>query len=84
MKTNKSPYSASMTGCGLVFNEFNAVLPLLMEPNGKDLLKNEVRENRYLMMNSENIVPLNCRSVMMLCLYHSGSIIRTSQKKTNA
>ena len=54
MKTNKSPYSASMTGCGLVFNEFNAVLPLLMEPNGKDLLKNEVRENRYLMMNSEN------------------------------
>ena len=54
MKTNKSPYSASMTGCGLVFNEFNAVLPLLMEPNGKDLLKNEVRDNRYLMMNSEN------------------------------
>ena len=54
MNNNKSPYSASMTGCGLVFNEFNAVLPLLMEPNGKDLLKNEVRENRYLMMNSEN------------------------------
>lgn len=53
MKTN-SPYSASMTGCGFVFNEFNAVLPLLMEPNGKDLLKNEIRENRYLMMNSEN------------------------------
>jgi hypothetical protein len=53
MKIN-SPYSASMTGCGFVFNEFNAVLPLLMEPNGKELLKNEVRENRYLMMNSEN------------------------------
>ena len=49
-----SPYSASMTGCGFVFNEFNAVLPLMMEPNGKELLKEEVRENRYLMMNSEN------------------------------
>ena len=54
MKKCNSPYSASMTGCGFVFNEFNAVLPLLMEPNGKDLLKDEVRENRYLMMNSEN------------------------------
>lgn len=53
MKKNSS-YSASMTGCGFVFNEFNAVLPLLMEPNGKELLKNEIRENRYLMMNSEN------------------------------
>ena len=50
----KCSYSASMTGCGYVFNEFNAVLPLLMEPNGKELLKEEVRENRYLMMNSEN------------------------------
>ena len=53
MKTN-SPYSASMTGCGFVFNEFNAILPLLMEPNGKDLLKNEIRDNHYMMMNSEN------------------------------
>ena len=51
-KTN-SPYSASMTGCGFVFNEFNAVLPLMMESNGVDLMKEEVRENRYLMMNSE-------------------------------
>lgn len=54
MNNNKSPYSASLTGCGFVFNEFNAVLPLLMDPNGKELLKEEVRENRYLMMNSEN------------------------------
>lgn len=52
--SNNSKYSASMTGCGFVFNEFNAVLPLLMEPNGKELIKEEVRENRYLMMNSEN------------------------------
>lgn len=42
-----------MTGCGFVFNEFNAVLPLLMQPNGKDLLKQEVKENKFLMMNSE-------------------------------
>lgn len=54
MDKTKSKYSASMTGCGFVFNEFNAVLPLLMEPNGKELIKEEVRENRYLMMNSEN------------------------------
>lgn len=54
MKKTNSQYSASMTGCGFVFNEFNAVLPLLLEPNGKDLIKEEVRENRYLMMNSEN------------------------------
>ena len=53
MKKN-SNYSASLTGCGFVFNEFNAVLPLLMEANGSDLLKKEIRENRYLMMNSEN------------------------------
>lgn len=37
-----------------MFNEFNAVLPLLMAPNGNELIKEEVRENRYLMMNSEN------------------------------
>lgn len=54
MDKTKSKYSASMTGCGFVFNEFNAVLPLLMEPDGKELIKEEVRENRYLMMNSEN------------------------------
>ena len=50
---SKSKYTASMTGCGFVFNEFNAVLPLLMQPNGKDLLKQEVKENKFLMMNSE-------------------------------
>lgn len=52
-KTN-SKYSASMTGCGFVFNEFNNVLPLLMSPNSKELMKQEVINNQYLMMNSEN------------------------------
>jgi hypothetical protein len=50
----KSKYSASMTGCGFVFNEFNNVLPLLMNPNNKELMKQEVINNQYLMMNSEN------------------------------
>lgn len=50
----KSKYSASMTGCGFVFNEFNSVLPLLMSSNNKELIKQEVINNQYLMMNSEN------------------------------
>lgn len=54
MRNTNSKYSASMTGCGFVFDEFNAVLPLLMEQNGKELIKEEVRENRYLMINSES------------------------------
>ena len=53
MKTN-SPYSASMTGCGFAINEFNAVLPLFLDPNAEELIREEIRENRYLMMNSEN------------------------------
>ena len=43
-----------MTGCGFVFNEFNSVLPLLMSSNSKELMKQEVINNQYLMMNSEN------------------------------
>lgn len=50
----KCKYSASMTGCGFVFNEFNSVLPLLMSSNSKELIKQEVINNQYLMMNSEN------------------------------
>ena len=50
----KSKYSASMTGCGFVFNEFNSVLPLLMSSNSKELNKQDVINNKYLMMNSEN------------------------------
>ena len=54
MTKTKSKYSASMTGCGFVFNEFNSVLPLLMSSNNKELMKQEVINNQYLMMNSEN------------------------------
>lgn len=54
MTKTKSKYSASMTGCGFVFNEFNSVLPLLMSSNSKELMKQEVINNQYLMMNSEN------------------------------
>ena len=54
MTRTKSKYSASMTGCGFVFNEFNSVLPLLMSSNSKELMKQEVINNQYLMMNSEN------------------------------
>lgn len=54
MTKAKSKYSASMTGCGFVFNEFNSVLPLLLSSNSKELMKQEVINNQYLMMNSEN------------------------------
>lgn len=39
-----SPYTAGMTGCGFMLDEFNAVLPLLMSEDSKDLLKQEVEE----------------------------------------
>lgn len=51
---NKSPYSASMTGCGFMLEEMNRILPLLMDPASDTLLKKEVVENSYLMINTEN------------------------------
>ena len=49
-----SPYSASVTGCGYMLDEMNNILPLLMSSEQDALLKKEIIENKYLMMNTEN------------------------------
>lgn len=52
MKVN-SPYSASITGGGFLFNETNALLPLLLDENAASLIKDEVLNNKILHINSE-------------------------------
>lgn len=52
MKVN-SPYSASITGGGFLFNETNALLPLLLDENAAALIKDEVLNNNILHINSE-------------------------------
>lgn len=53
MNNIKSPYNASLTGCAFAFYEFERVLPLLMSPEAETLCRNEVKENQYMMINSE-------------------------------
>lgn len=48
-----SPYSATITGCALLFNEFMRVLPLLMSQNSAELIKNELQSNELLQVNSQ-------------------------------
>ncbi|MDE5850782.1 MAG: DUF1819 family protein, partial [Muribaculaceae bacterium] len=48
-----SPYSASITGGGFLFNETNALLPLLLDENAAALIKDEVLNNNILHINSE-------------------------------
>lgn len=50
---NNSPYSASITGCAFLYNEFIRILPLLMDENAESLLKEEVLNNRVLQVNSQ-------------------------------
>lgn len=50
----KSPYTAAMTGCGFMWKEMTNILPLLMSPDSPGLLKQEIIENKYLMMNTEH------------------------------
>ncbi len=50
---NNSPYSAAVTGCGFMFDEMNSILPLLMHPDGKEKIKEEIVKNEYLKMNTE-------------------------------
>ena len=45
---NNSPYSATITGCAFLYNEFMRILPLLMDENVAQLLKEEVLNNRLL------------------------------------
>ena len=52
-KKLNSPYSAAMTGCGFMWEEMTNILPLLMSDDSEALLKQEVIENKYLMMRTE-------------------------------
>ena len=53
MNKNNSPYSATITGCAFLYNEFMRILPLLMDENATELLKEEVQNNRILQVNSQ-------------------------------
>lgn len=53
MRKNNSPYSAAFTGCGMMYNEFMRILPLLMSENQEELLKDEVENNRLIQVNSK-------------------------------
>lgn len=47
-----SPYSASLTACGLQFNEFNLMLPVLLAENRDLLIEQEINDNSILHINS--------------------------------
>ena len=49
----KSIYSAALTGCSFMIDEMNACLPLLMDENSEALMKQEVSENKVMMMRSQ-------------------------------
>lgn len=48
-----SPYSASITGGGFLFEETEALLPMLLSPDADALLADEMLHNRCLMINAE-------------------------------
>lgn len=52
MKGNDSPYTAAMTGCGFLYDDFNRLLPLLMSSDSEVLLKEECDENNLLGIQS--------------------------------
>jgi len=51
--TNKSPYTAAITGGGFLFEETNILLPLLQSEDRTALLKDEALNNRLLHINAE-------------------------------
>lgn len=53
MKRGNSPYSAAITGGGFLFEETDALLPLLKSPNRDTLIKDELVNNRILHINAE-------------------------------
>ena len=66
-KKMKSPYTAAITGCAFLYNEFMRILPLLMAENVESLLKEEVLNNRLLQVNSH-------------CLRHNKNYIYLNMK----
>lgn len=53
MKRGRSPYSAAITGGGFLFEETDALLPLLQSPDNKRLVEDELINNRILHINAE-------------------------------
>ncbi|MGI6224334.1 MAG: BrxA family protein [Prevotella sp.] len=53
MKKFNSPYTAAITGGGFLFEETNAILPLLQSPDRAQLLKEERLNNQVLHINAE-------------------------------
>lgn len=54
MSKPKSPYSAAITGGGFLFDETDRLLPLLMSPDAEDLVRDEARYNRVLLINAQS------------------------------
>lgn len=53
MRRGNSPYSAAITGGGFLFEETDALLPLLQSPDMDALIKDELVNNRILHINAE-------------------------------
>lgn len=53
MRRGNSPYSAAITGGGFLFEETDALLPLLQSPDREALIKDELVNNRILHINAE-------------------------------
>lgn len=53
MNKKNSPYTATITGCAFLYNEYLRILPLLMSENATELLKDEVKTNQILLVNSQ-------------------------------
>ena len=51
-----SSYSAAFTAGALLYQEMNSVLHLLMQPNGEELMKDEIKKNEFL-----NVASINTR-----------------------
>lgn len=53
MRKGHSPYSAAITGGGFLFEETDALMPLLQSADRQELLKDEIVNNRLLHINAE-------------------------------
>lgn len=52
MKKGNSPYSAAFTACSFMMYEMTRLLPLFLADNADELIKQEIEENKHLMVNS--------------------------------
>ena len=53
MNRIKSPYTAAITGCAVLYYEFKRILPLLLSEDSDTLLKDEIENNQILQINSQ-------------------------------